>query len=82
MMAQQGSAFRLVQKSGFYVGVSGVAIADPKILWYPRFNETEPGDQRKHPYSPDLILHIWSGRQGRESCGVRVPCRQLPDSDD
>ncbi|MGB6377247.1 MAG: hypothetical protein WBG24_11060 [Syntrophobacteria bacterium] len=22
-----------------------------------------------------------SGRQGRESYGVKVPCRQLPDSD-
>ena len=36
----------------------------------------------KHPDRPDLVLYNWSGRQGRKSYGVKVPCRQLPDSDD
>jgi hypothetical protein len=29
----------------------------------------------------ERTVHYRSGRQGRESYGVKVPCRHLPDSD-
>jgi len=42
----------------------------------------EPMMKGEHHYRPARSLGFWSGRQGRKSYGVKIPCRQLPDSDD
>jgi hypothetical protein len=54
----------------------------PRILWYARFTAAGAGNDKYHPQWLARSLGFWSGRQGRKSYGVKVPCRQLPDSDD